>query len=146
MATGETTGRCLCGAVRYVYEGEPQTVLHCHCESCRRHTSSPVATFVIVKTSAFKFTQGRPQEFESSPAVRRSFCGQCGSPIAYRTEKRPEQVDLYVGTLDDPTVVKPLCHVHSAEQLAWFEVVDELPRFEASRRGAAPIRHGPRKT
>jgi hypothetical protein len=105
-----------------------------------------VATFVIVKTVAFKFTQGRPKEFGSSPGVWRSFCDECGSPIAYRTDQRPEQVDLYVGTLDDPAVVKPLCHVHAAEQLGWFEVLDELPRFEASRRGAAPIRHGPRRT
>ena len=48
MADEDTpvTGRCLCGDIRYEYRGAPLKILHCHCESCRRHTSSPVATFV----------------------------------------------------------------------------------------------------
>ena len=133
----KTTGRCLCGAVRYEYDGEAEEVLHCHCESCRRHTSSAIATFVMVKASALKFTQGRPREFISSPGVRRSFCAECGSPIAYQSGRRPEIIDLYVGTLDDPATVKPWCHVHSAEQLDWFEIFDDLPRFEKSRRGTS---------
>jgi len=145
MAMSKTTGRCLCAAVQYEYEGVPEEVIHCHCESCRRHTSSPVATFVMVKASMLKFTQGQPKEFGSSPGVRRSFCAECGSPIAYRSDRRPEIVDLYVGTLDDASVAAPWCHVHSGEQLAWFEILDELPRFEGSRRGASPIRHGPRR-
>ena len=37
-----TTGRCLCGAIQYEYSGAPTLVVHCHCESCRRQTSSPV--------------------------------------------------------------------------------------------------------
>jgi hypothetical protein len=100
----------------------------------------------MVKASALKFTQAQPKELGSSPGVWRSFCGECGSPIAYRSDRRPDIVDLYIGTLSDPAAATPWCHVHSSEQLGWFEVLDELPRFEASRRGASPIRHGPRKT
>jgi hypothetical protein len=92
-----------------------------------------------------RFTHGHPKEFGSSPGVRRSFCAVCGSPIAYRSDRRPEIVDLYVGTLNDATAIAPWCHVQSSEQLPWFEILDELPRFEASRRGASPIRHGSRK-
>jgi hypothetical protein len=142
----KTTGRCLCGALQYEFEGEPEEVIHCHCESCRRHTSSPVATFLMVKASALRFTKGEPKEFASSPGVHRSFCAECGSPIAYRTESRPEIVDLYIGTLSDPVpAAKPWCHVHTGEQIPWFEVLDDLPRYEGSRRGATPIRHGPRR-
>jgi hypothetical protein len=145
MEMSRTTGRCLCGAIQYEYAGAPEEVIHCHCESCRRQTSSPVATFVMVKASRLTFTRGQPKEFGSSPGVWRSFCGECGSPIFYRSDRRPEIVDLYLGTLNDPNVVAPRCHVHAGEQLAWFEILDELPRFEGSRRGASPIRHGPRK-
>ena len=53
----KTTGRCLCGAIQYEYEGEPLEVAHCHCESCRRQTSSPIATFVTVTKAALRFTQ-----------------------------------------------------------------------------------------
>ena len=39
MTTTDTpvTGRCLCGDVRYQFTGAPVKVLHCHCDSCRRH-------------------------------------------------------------------------------------------------------------
>jgi hypothetical protein len=141
-----TNGRCFCGVVQYEFEGDPEEVMHCHCESCRRHTSSLVATFVMVKASSLRFTRGQPKEFRSSPGVRRSFCAECGSPIAYRSDRRPEIVDLYIGTLNDASTIVPWCHVHASEQLPWFEVLDELPRFEGSRSGASPNRHGPRKT
>lgn len=42
------TGRCLCQAIRYECAGEPILIAHCHCESCRRQTSSPVTTFILV--------------------------------------------------------------------------------------------------
>jgi hypothetical protein len=138
------TGRCLCGAIQYEYDGDPLEAIHCHCESCRRQTSSPVATFVMVPKAALRFTRGQPNEFASSPGVRRSFCGDCGSPIAYRTERRPDIVDLFAGTLVDHASVAPSCHVYAAERLPWFEVLDDLPRYAQTRGGATPMRHGPR--
>jgi len=141
---GTITGRCLCGDIRYEYSGEPTVVLHCHCESCRRHTSSPVSTFVCLPKARFRYTRGNPVVYASSPGVRRTHCGRCGSPIAYESD-RHEQIDLYVGTLDEPGLIEPSCHVHAAAQLPWFEMADELPRFAQSRRGTQPIRHGPRR-
>jgi hypothetical protein len=140
----KTTGRCLCGAIQYEYEGEPLEVAHCHCESCRRQASSPIATFVTVTKATLRFTQGEPKEFASSPGVRRSFCGGCGAPIAYWSERRPDVVDLFAGTLADPTSISPSLHTHAAEQLPWFEVLDDLPRYAVSSRGTAPMRYGPR--
>ncbi len=138
-------GRCLCGAVQYEYTGEPVSIVHCHCESCRRQTSSPVATFVMVPAASLRFTSGKEQEYASSPGVRRSFCSVCGSPIAYRTERRPDIVDLYAGTLLDPTGLVPQSHVHAVEQLPWFEVLDDLPRYATTPREGAPIRRGVRR-
>ncbi|HEY2620405.1 MAG TPA: GFA family protein [Acetobacteraceae bacterium] len=140
-----TTGRCLCGAIHYEYDGEPTLVVHCHCESCRRQTSSPVATFVIVPTTALRFTSGQPKMYLSSPGVQRGFCGDCGSPISYRTDRRPDVIDLFAGTLSDPSTLAPQCHVHAGEQLPWFEVLDDLPRYPAASRADEPIRHGPRQ-
>jgi hypothetical protein len=146
--TSEQTvrGRCLCGDIRYEYRGDPTATLHCHCESCRRHTSAPVATFVCVAKATFRFLGATPTTYVSSPGVRRSHCGRCGSPIAYESDRHPEQIDLYVGTLEDPAIAQASCHVHVAEQLPWFEMVDALPRYARSRRGTTPVRHGPRVT
>jgi len=140
-----TTGRCLCGDVRYEFVGAPDRVFHCHCDSCRRHVSSAVATFVCVFREGFRFTQGTPKSYISSPGVRRSFCRRCGSPIAYEADRIPNEVHLCHGTLGDPNAVRPTAHVHVAEQLTWFEVLDELPRYTEGMRGVGPIRHGPRR-
>jgi hypothetical protein len=79
----------------------------------------------------------------SSPGVVRSFCDRCGSPLAYESDQRPDDIDLYVCSLDDPSAVSPQIHVHTDEQLPWFEVQDQLPRYERSPRDGAPIRIGP---
>jgi hypothetical protein len=138
------TGRCLCQAIQYTYTGEPTLVVHCHCESCRRQTSAPIATFVLVPKAALQFTRGQPKEFASSQGVWRSFCGDCGSPVYYRTDRRPDIIDLFAGTLTDPAKLVPQAHVHAVEQLPWLEVLDELPRYPRSRWGEPPIHYGPR--
>lgn len=140
-----TSGRCLCGAIQYEFNGEPLEILYCHCDSCRRQTSSPITTFVMVRADSLRFTRGEEQHYVSSPGIRRSFCATCGSPIAYRTERRPDVVDLYAGTLSDPSCVVPSSHVHAEEQLPWLEVLDDLPRYAQGQRGAEPMRHGPRR-
>ena len=144
-SAGARQGRCLCGAITFAYEGKPLWVAHCHCESCRRATASPVTTFLGVASDGFRWTKGGPATFASSPGVTRSFCGRCGSPLAYEAEKFPGEVHLYVATLDDPGAVAPTGHVHTAEQIPWFEVQDELPRYAHGGSGdAAPVRYGPR--
>jgi len=47
--------------------------------------------------------------------------------------------------LSDPNAVHPTTHVHVAEQLAWFEVLDDLPRYAEGMRGVNPIGHGPHR-
>ena len=137
------TGRCLCGDIRYEYRGAPLKILHCHCESCRRHTSSPVASFVCVDRASFRFTQGTPVGYKSSPHVTRTHCGRCGAPMTYVTDQN-NQVDIYVGTLDGPAGVVPTYHVHADEQLPWFEIADAAPRYARGKTGREPVRHGPR--
>lgn len=140
-------GRCLCGAIRFEFEGDPLWVAYCHCESCRRHTSSSVATVVGVKVDQFQYLEGTPAAYESSPGVWRYFCPTCGSPMAYTSDARhPGEVHLYVGTLEAPSRFVPKGHVHVAEQLPWFEVSDDLPRYERlGGKGVEPVRRGSRK-
>jgi hypothetical protein len=138
------TGRCFCRAITFEVAGPPRMVVHCHCESCRRSTSALVATFLIVNRTEFRYTHGQPKVFASSPGVKRSFCDRCGSPLAYETEQRPQHIDLYVASLDDPSAVIPQLHVHVQEQLPWFEILDDKPRYLVTGREGAPIHHGPR--
>ena len=89
------TGRCLCGDIRYEYRGAPVKILHCHCESCRRHTSSPVATFVCVPQENFRWLSGTPVAYASSPGVTRTHCGRCGAPLTYASTPQHAGRPLY---------------------------------------------------
>ncbi len=128
------TGRCLCGAVRYAFEGAPDWQVHCHCESCRRATAAPFTSFLGVARESFRWTGAASATYASSPGVTRSFCPVCGTQMAYQTEARPEGIDLYAATLDDPAAYRPTGHVHWNEHLAWVRLADGLPVHHTPRR------------
>ena len=123
------SGRCLCGAVRYRFEGEPKWQGHCHCESCRRATSSPLTSFFCVADDGLTW-EGEVARYASSPGVERLFCGRCGSPMGYRNAKRPDETDLFAATLDDASAYAPAFHVFWAEHVPWLHVEDGLTKHE----------------
>jgi hypothetical protein len=131
----EHSGGCLCGAIRFQMNADPLWVAYCHCQSCRGHTGSAVATFAGFAESSVSFVQGGPELFESSPQVWRSFCGRCGSPISYRAARFPGEVHFYIGAMDRPEQYVPQAHVHYGERISWFDTKDELPRFERTATG-----------
>lgn len=137
------TGRCLCGGVAYVWAGEQYWTLHCHCESCRRATSSPIATWIAVPREGFRFTVGQPSYYASSPGVRRGFCGSCGSPMTYENASMSDEVHVLAGTLVDQSNVRPSAHIFVEEEVLWFDAADALPRYLRTR-STQPVRHGPR--
>jgi len=146
MSASAVRGHCLCRAIAYSYDAEPLWTLHCHCESCRRGTSAPVATWDSLPSAHFRWIKGEPRAFSSSPGVTRRFCGACGSPLTYENERLPGEIHILAGSLADPSGVRPQRHVFAKEQLPWFEIVDDLPRYETfSLDGSPPERIGPRR-
>ena len=128
-------GRCLCGRVRFEFQGPENWRGHCHCESCRRSTSSPLTTWLGVPRAGFAFTGELPKIYVSSPGVRRSFCGTCGAPMAYENERFPDEIHLYAASLDNPEDFEPDFHVHYAERLSWLHLQDTLPKYDRSGSG-----------
>ena len=128
------TGRCLCGAVRYRFDGPPNWQAHCHCESCRRATSSPVTSFFAVDHGRLEWSGTERRQYESSPGVIRSFCPRCGSPLTYQSPVRRHEIDLYATTLDDPSAFAPELHVLWDERLPWLHIADSLPKHRGLRR------------
>jgi hypothetical protein len=123
-----TRGHCLCRAVTFAYDGPERWRGFCHCESCRRQTSAPLAAFVGVPRQAARIEGEALATFESSPGVRRSFCRRCGSPIAYESERWPDEIHFYTAALEQPERAPPQFHVHVAERLPWLELADALPK------------------
>jgi hypothetical protein len=144
VASKTTLGHCQCRKIEYAFTGKPLWTAHCHCEGCRRATSAAFATYVGVKLDQFTYLQGEPNAYEPSPGAQRYFCGSCGSPLAFIGTQWPGEVHLYAGALVDPAAIEPHGHAHTAEQLPWAEVHDDLPRFAKTGKGSQPVGKGPR--
>ena len=129
MATQPTTGHCLCGTVRFATDARPLSTNFCHCESCRRHTGGAVAAFVSFRKEAVRWSGAERTGYRSSPAVLRSFCARCGSPLAYEHDRTPDEIDLYLGAFDEPGAFPAAKHIHVGERVAWFDTVDQVPRY-----------------
>ena len=48
-----------------------------------------------------------------------------------------DRVQVTLGSLDDPEIVQPEDHVWTQSQVSWFEIRDDLPRFEKSSTAVA---------
>lgn len=113
-------GRCLCGDVRFTAEGQPKWTAYCHCQSCRRQTGAPVSVYAGFEAAQVRFTGKALAYFESSPGVRRGFCGHCGSTLTYEGDRWPGEIHLHVGAFDDAETLAPAGHAFESERLSWL--------------------------
>ena len=70
------TGGCLCGSVRYRYEGEPMSIGLCQCRRCQRQSGSSFLIGVVFPKDAVMI-EGRLATFEfetDGKRLRRHFC------------------------------------------------------------------------
>lgn len=124
------TGRCRCGAISYVAEGEPLHHALCHCGDCRRSAGAPMVGWIAFREEQVVVT-GRPVRYASSPGVSREFCGTCGTGLFYRNPQMlPGIVDIQSATLDAAEQHPPGAHIQVAERLGWMGMAHELPTFE----------------
>ena len=125
------SGRCLCGHIRYAFDADRvRWRAHCHCESCRRNCSAPFTTWFGVPDTAFRWKAARPAVYDSSPGQTRFFCPICGTPMAYQTERRPDEIHLYAASLDDSSGFRPEAHEFWSERVDWIHLADDLPRTD----------------
>ncbi|MEW9855825.1 GFA family protein [Novosphingobium sp. M1R2S20] len=124
-------GGCQCGQVRYAVTGEPVHAALCHCADCRASAGAPVMAWAAFASEHFSVLSGDTRAYNSSDAVYRHFCPNCGTGLWDTNEEvLPGLVDLQIATLDDPETIAPSAHIQVAERLSWMSIADNLPQFE----------------
>jgi len=127
MPDAKSTGHCYCGAVKFETIGESSWIGHCYCESCRRQSGSVMTTFAGFRPAQVIFTGAMPSRYRSDDGVTRSFCGHCGSPVAYELDSRPDEIHLQLGLFDDLEPLVPRDHSFLQEKPSWFHADEYLP-------------------
>ena len=127
------TGGCLCGSVLFEIKGPIRNIVYCHCSQCRKAQGSAFATNGIVKADDFNIVSGADSltGYESTPGQVKYFCKICGSPILSKSESKPEQVRVRLGTIDSDITERPVAHIFSTSRANWEEIAGELPQYEA---------------
>jgi len=133
MAT-KLTGGCMCGAVRYESTGDPGMSGHCYCRDCQYSSGGSNSSGMFVPKAGFKLTKGQLKHYEvtadSGKKLSRGFCSNCGSPLISVLESIPDQIEIRVGSLDDPNQFKPAFNIYMASAPKWAPVAPELPKFQ----------------
>ncbi|HYZ47631.1 MAG TPA: GFA family protein [Sphingomonas sp.] len=116
------TGGCQCGRVRYEVGIENDEAYLCHCRMCQRATGGVAAAFKNVKRANVRWQNGEPDWYQSSPIARRPYCAKCGTPLGFAFLEGSGNMDLTVGSFDDPGRFRPTSHF-GAESLhdAWLD-------------------------
>ena len=127
------SGRCACGAVRYALFSTPFDAGYCHCRICQLSSGAPVMAFATVPLDDYRIVEGAPRVRRSSNLAERSFCGDCGTPLAIHATYQPDTIDIAIATLDHPVDVVPGFHIWTSSRIAWFDTADALPRHAAFR-------------
>ena len=74
-------------------------------------------------------------EFKSSPNVVRGFCGKCGTSLTYQADDFPDEIDITICSLDDPSTLPPKDHTQAAGKLRWTWLPEDLPVYPNGRPG-----------
>ena len=123
-------GGCICNVIRYEVNGPPVMVAYCHCEDCRQSSGSVVSVLAGFPREQFELISGIPAVYSTIPAVKRSFCQQCGAPLFYENQNFPENIYIQIGSFDDPGQLPPDRHTWVSRRISWHEVGDNLKQYE----------------
>ncbi|KAI9886866.1 MAG: hypothetical protein M1823_001302 [Watsoniomyces obsoletus] len=121
------TGGCLCGAIRYELKVTspkdwPIENGTCQCTQCRKFTGSliphllsaqkawitwspPINVSSSSSSSSSETETTTYREYNSSPGCYRGFCNQCGSSLTWRSDGEPENIEIFVGSLDQQSLM-----------------------------------------
>ncbi len=126
-------GRCYCGALRYVAEGEPTMKAQCHCRECQYISGGAPNMFLVMPIDGFRYTAGTPKQFTRTDlerAVTREFCAECGTHLVTRPQGLPAVV-VKVGTLDDPNLFGgPQAAIYTIDKQPFHQIPQGMPTFE----------------
>jgi hypothetical protein len=123
MQATKHSGSCLCGAARFSFTGELDELYFCHCSQCRKNYGLYGAfagldreTFVMEKSETLK-------TFRSSPAVTRSFCGVCGSPLTWDRDG-DDRLYVLMGALDGDIKTSGAKNIYAEDKGGYYKICD----------------------
>jgi hypothetical protein len=124
------TGGCLCGAVHFEVHGPLTAPTACHCGQCRRQTGHFVVSSNAARDDVMFQKQDGLAWYRSSDFAQRGFCKECGSTLFWSGDGK-DYLSIALGALDPPTGLKIAKHIYVVDKSDYYDITDDLPKFEA---------------
>jgi hypothetical protein len=138
------SGGCQCGAVRFRITGPIRHTSLCHCRMCQKAYAAPFSVTASVAMVDVEWTRGERKRFQSSNAIARGFCGDCGTPLTFEPAVGGKNIAISVCALDDPNAVRPQRQNDIGARLDWAPLIEGLPWPSADEIAASEAKYGPR--
>jgi len=123
-------GRCRCGAVRYEVADAFRYAANCHCSECRAATGSAFKPFAGIEREKLTITAGQQDvAVFGEEGLNDARCGACGC-FLFSVVREGAFVHVALGSLVDAPTIRPTHHIFVGSKAAWFEITDDLPRFD----------------
>jgi len=121
------SGRCLCGKVKFTYDGPVGEASYCHCEDCRRCTGSAFNVSVQVDKACLVFSDRSAlgvfeYTADSGREMQRMYCKSCGSPIMTIHPHIPSSAWIKAGIIDQIDMVHPVHESWTSVKVPWASI------------------------
>jgi hypothetical protein len=109
----QSTGACLCGALKFAVKGLLRDILVCHCKQCHRaHGQAAYYTQAIINNIHIE-SAATLRWYRSSASAQRGFCASCGSSLFWWPDGH-NAWSIAAGALDDATGLAVSAHIFCA--------------------------------
>lgn len=96
----------------------------CHCRMCQKASGNFYLPLVSVRGAQVTWTRGERKRYQSSNAVWRGFCCDCGTPLSYEAL---DGMALAIAAFDRPQGIAPTIQWGIEAKLPYVDRVHELP-------------------
>ncbi len=127
--TNPRTGGCLCGAIDYRVSGPLRSVLHCHCENCRRITGNFMASSGCPTDALVVDDDDGALRWYDLGYAKYGFCTVCGSQLFWVGAEHQDHTSIAVGTIDDSAGLVVAGVWFSDEAQPHHELPANIPTF-----------------
>lgn len=124
-------GGCAYGDVRFEARGEPHRVGVCHCLTCRKVHGAPFKFYVVFPADAVSIA-GEVLELGARAAL---FLQRLRHAV-YSHYGRPDEIDLYRGSFDEPGLFQPSYELWTSRREKWLPDFPTIVRRYAENRRA----------
>lgn len=125
-------GRCFCGRVTYEVADAFRYAVYCHCSLCRRRTGSAFKALAGIAAEKLAL---RAEDADVATLGGDGWhdvsCRHCGS-LLYAVVRDGTFVHVAMGTLAEAPSIRPSMHVFVGSKAPWYEINDDLPRFDGA--------------